>query len=101
VKAAGKSFLQNIAPDATSPIGPVAGLEACLDRRDELGVMDLAALVGRSSQAWKPDRETSSTSHSQLMGQMWRCLAMKANLMSPRARKKLRWVQPVSATSFV
>ena len=39
-------------------------------------------------QAWKPDRETSRTSQSQLTGQMWRCLAMKANLISPRARKK-------------
>ncbi len=41
-------------------------------------------LVGRLSQAWKPDRDTASTSHSQLTGQMWRCLAMKANLMSIR-----------------
>ena len=41
-------------------------------------------LVGRTSQAWKPERKTSSTSRSRLTGQMWRCLAMKANRMSIR-----------------
>lgn len=91
VQAAGKPLFQQIVPDAASPVGPVAGLEARLDCRDKLGAMDLAGAdrTIERSQAWKPDRETSSTSHSQLTGQMWRCLAMKANLMSPLARKKL------------
>ena len=45
-------------------------------------------LAGRLSQAWNPERDTARISQSQLTGQMWRCLAMKANLISPRARKK-------------
>ena len=42
VKPAGKPLHKNIAPDAAGATGPVAGLEARLDRRDELCVIDLA-----------------------------------------------------------
>ena len=88
VQSAGKSLLENIAPDATGPIGPVTGLEARFDRSDEPGVVDRTSAGRRVSQAWKPERETSRTSQSQLIGQMWLCLAMKANLISSPARKK-------------
>jgi hypothetical protein len=47
VKATGQPFLQHIAPDAAGTIGPVAGLETRLDRRDDLGVLDLAG-AGRA-----------------------------------------------------
>ena len=36
------------------------------------------ALIGRLSQAWKPDRDTPSTSHIQLTGQICRCFATNA-----------------------
>lgn len=36
-----------MAPDAARAGGPAAGFEACLDRHDELGVMDLAG-AGRA-----------------------------------------------------
>ena len=42
VKPACQRLFQNIAPDAARAIGPVAGLEACLDRHHELGIMDLS-----------------------------------------------------------
>jgi hypothetical protein len=92
VKPAGKPLLKTIAPDAAGAIGLVAGLEARLDRRDELCVIDLAEggrAVGRAGQAWKPERETSSTSCNRLTGRMRRCLATKATLMSPPSQKKL------------
>ncbi len=59
-------------------------------------------LVGRLGQAWKPDREASGAGQSQMTGQAWRCLAMKAGpiffrliarsngaISLRRARKKL------------
>jgi hypothetical protein len=89
VKPASKPLLKTIAPDAASAIGPVAGLEARLDRRDELCIVDLAEGGRAVGRAWKPERETSSTSHNRLAGRMRRCLATKATLMSPPSRKKL------------
>jgi len=49
MKPAGQSFFQDIPPDAASTIGPVAGLEARLDCRDGLGVMNLAH-TGRTAE---------------------------------------------------
>lgn len=89
MKPAVKPFLENIAPDAARAIGPVAGLEARLDRRDELGVRDLTGAGWPVEPGVEARSETSRALHSQLTGQMWRCSAMKANPMSPRARKKL------------
>ena len=47
VKPACQRLFQDIAPDAARAIGPVAGLEACLNRHHHLGVMDLAG-AGRT-----------------------------------------------------
>ena len=63
---------QNIVPDATSAIGAVASLEAAIDDAEEHPVVPERALGLRLSQAWKPDREPSSTSHSYATGQMER-----------------------------
>jgi hypothetical protein len=47
VKSAGQPLFQDIAPNAARAVAPVAGPEACLGRRDALGVMDLAG-AGRT-----------------------------------------------------
>ena len=47
VKPAGQAIFKDIPPDAARAIGPVASLEARLDRCDELGVVDLAG-AGRA-----------------------------------------------------
>lgn len=47
VKPAGKSLRENLPPDTARTGGPIIDLEACLDRRDELYVMDLA-IAGRA-----------------------------------------------------
>ena len=47
VKVAGQPLFQHIVPEAASPVGPVAGLEARLDCRGKLDVMDLAG-AGRT-----------------------------------------------------
>src|SRR5690606_28230061 len=39
---------------------------------------------------WKPERDTSSASHSHATGQIVRCFAMKANLISLPSRRRLR-----------
>src|SRR4051812_49274943 len=44
----------------------------------------------RASQAWKPDRETPSASHSHATGQMPRCFAMKTNFIALPSRSRLR-----------
>jgi hypothetical protein len=44
----------------------------------------------RLSQAWKPDRETPSASHIHATGQIPRCFAMKANLISSPSRSRPR-----------
>ena len=49
MKPAGQPVFQDIALDAAGAIGPIAGLEARLDRCDELGVMVLAG-AGRTVQ---------------------------------------------------
>ena len=82
VKAADQTLFKDIVPDPAGAIGPVAGLETRVDGRDELRIKDRSVgSRGRFSHAWKPERETSRTSHSQLTGQICRCFAMKANLM--------------------
>ncbi|MDA9440800.1 hypothetical protein XH98_17220 [Bradyrhizobium sp. CCBAU 51745] len=48
------------------------------------------ALGERFSQAWKPDRNTPSASHSHATGQIARCFAMKTNFMSLPSRRRLR-----------
>jgi hypothetical protein len=48
------------------------------------------ALGERSSQAWKPERETPNALHSHATGQTFRCFAMKTNFMSLPSRRTLR-----------
>jgi hypothetical protein len=79
MQPAGEPFFKHVAPDAARAAGPVAAPEAHLDRRDALRVPELSG-AGR---AWKPARETSRAWRSP---QIWRCLAMTANLTSPHAR---------------
>ena len=42
------------------------------------------------NQAWNPERDTSSASKSHATGQIERCFAMKANLMSLPSQSRLR-----------
>jgi hypothetical protein len=56
MKTKGQALFKNIAPDAAGAIGPVAGLEARRDCRDELGVLDLA----RAGRAVEPGIEARS-----------------------------------------
>ena len=46
----------------------------------------------RPSQAWKPDRDTSSASHSQVTGQMWQRFVTKVT--DPRQRGKVLYPLP-------
>lgn len=88
MQTAGQSFFRNIAPHATRAMGSITGLEARLDRHDQRGIMDPAGAGRAVEPGVQAGARTSSASQSPLTGRMCRCPAMKANLMSPRARKK-------------
>ena len=79
VQAQIEAFNQNIAPDAPCSVEPAPA---------KAGVRSLAVKLCR--QAWKPGRGTSSASHSHATGQIERCFATKANLMSLPSRSRLR-----------
>jgi len=68
--------------------GPVAGLEMRLDRGDELGMRALTGVRQAITPCVEANREMFCALDSQLLGQVWWRLAMRANLMWPPARKK-------------
>lgn len=83
MQPASKPVFQNIAPTAARAIGPVAGLEARLDRRDELGVLDLADAARAVEPGMEAGTRDPSTSHSQVTGQMRRCLPPLGSMRLP------------------
>jgi putative ATPase len=66
-------------------IDTLAPTETTLDRNVIAG-----RLGERVRQAWKPERETRSASHSHAGGHMPRCFAMKTNLISTHSRRRMR-----------